>query len=175
MNQDVQLGIGGKQSVCHPCLRTSTVRTTTYMLPPRNKHHFQILNNLYVFKYVMNPGFSPKAIQTQPAYYSFRWMFVAAFDHVLELLPPSSQGQCESLALFLLLAATMLLPYLLLLEPLAVGMVGIKWEMCGRNQTFVVASNPLIQQIVGFKTQEARNAEVLGTWNSLEFNNRFLQ
>ena len=66
-------------------------------------------------------------------------------------------GQRESFGLFLLLGATMLVPYLVYLEPLSAGMISIKWEMCGGNQTFVVANNPESQQIVGYRTQEARN------------------
>jgi len=68
-----------------------------------------------------------------------------------------SRSQCESFGLFLLLGATMLVPYLVYLEPLSAGMISIKWEMCGGNQTFVVANNPESQQIVGYRTQEARN------------------
>ena len=70
---------------------------------------------------------------------------------------PTPRGQCESFGLFLLLGATMLVPYLLYLEPLTAGMISIKWEMCGGNQTFVVANNPEVQQIIGYRTQEARN------------------
>ena len=70
---------------------------------------------------------------------------------------PTPSGQCESFGLCLLLGATILVPYLLYLEPLTAGMVSIKWEMCGGNQTFVVANNPEVQQIIGYKTQEARN------------------
>ena len=51
----------------------------------------------------------------------------------------------------------MLVPYLVYLEPLTAGMISIKWEMCGGNQTFVVANNPEVQQIIGYRTQEARN------------------
>eukprot|EP00435_Cladocopium_sp_Y103_P073536 s29_g44.t1 len=68
-----------------------------------------------------------------------------------------SRSQRESFGLFLLLGATMLVPYLVYLEPLTAGMVSIKWEMCGGNKTFVVASNPESQQIIGYRTQEARN------------------
>eukprot|EP00435_Cladocopium_sp_Y103_P072928 s29_g41.t2 len=68
-----------------------------------------------------------------------------------------SRSQCESFGLFLLLGATVLVPYLVYLEPLTAGMVSIKWEMCGGNQTFVVANNPEVQQIIGYRTQEARS------------------
>lgn len=71
------------------------------------------------------------------------------------------RSQIESFLLFLLLGATMLVPYLVFLEPLGSGMVTIKWEMCGRNQTFVVAHNPDVQEIVGFVTRSGRSDEDL--------------
>ena len=73
------------------------------------------------------------------------------------------QGQTESLALFFLLAATMLVPYLVFLEPLGAGMVEIKKEMCAGNQTFVVADNPEVQEIIGYRTQ-AFNGQDAAMW-----------
>lgn len=64
-----------------------------------------------------------------------------------------TKGQMESLLLFMLLAATMLIPYFVYLEPLGAGMVTIKHEMCGGNQTFVVALNPEVQEVVGLTTK----------------------
>ncbi|CAE7289940.1 VPS11 [Symbiodinium natans] len=67
------------------------------------------------------------------------------------------RSQFESFALFLLLLVTMLVPYLIYLEPLGSGMVSIKWEMCGKNQTFVVANNPANQQVIGYRTKATRD------------------
>eukprot|EP00434_Breviolum_minutum_P004569 symbB.v1.2.004031.t2/scaffold227.1/size261201/17 len=64
-----------------------------------------------------------------------------------------ARSQIESLLLFMLLAATMLIPYFVYLEPLGAGMVTIKHEMCGGNQTFVVAFNPEVQEVVGLTTK----------------------
>jgi len=70
------------------------------------------------------------------------------------------RSQTESLALFFLLAATMLVPYLVFLEPLGAGMVEIKKEMCAGNQTFVVADNPEVQEIIGYRTQAFNGQEL---------------
>ena len=57
----------------------------------------------------------------------------------------------------------MLVPYLVFLEPLGAGMVEIKKEMCGGNQTFVVADNPEVQEITGYRTQ-AFNGQDPAIW-----------
>ena len=57
----------------------------------------------------------------------------------------------------------MLVPYLVFLEPLGAGMVEIKKEMCAGNQTFVVADNPEVQEIIGYRTQ-AFNGQDAAMW-----------
>ncbi|CAK9019588.1 unnamed protein product [Durusdinium trenchii] len=88
-----------------------------------------------------------------------------SIQHQLQRLRPvkmkytSGRSQRESVVLFFLLLATVLIPYFVLLQPLGDGMLEIKKEMCGGNLTFVVGYNPDVQEVVGYVTQAARSTE----------------
>lgn len=62
------------------------------------------------------------------------------------------RSQLEAVVLFLLLVATLLLPYIVLLQPLGETMKAVKWELCGGNQTFILAQNVETQVIAGLRT-----------------------
>ena len=61
-------------------------------------------------------------------------------------------GTQEAVFLFALLFATLLVPYLVLLQPLGATMAAVKWELCGGNQTFVLAQNAQTQVVTGLAT-----------------------
>jgi len=54
--------------------------------------------------------------------------------------------------LFALLFTTLLVPYLVLLQPLGATMTDVKWQLCGGNQTFVLAQNAQTQVVTGLAT-----------------------
>ncbi|CAK9067330.1 Vacuolar protein sorting-associated protein 11-like [Durusdinium trenchii] len=78
------------------------------------------------------------------------------------------RSQAESLFLFCLLLATFLVPYFSLIQPLVESMVAVKYELCGGNQSFVVARNAETQLVLGLVTQEVQSAEVAGELSVVE-------
>lgn len=70
------------------------------------------------------------------------------------------RSQAESLFLFCLLLATFLVPYFSLIQPLVESMVAVKYELCGGNQSFVVARNA--ERPMGVDCTWAR---CLGLWH----------
>ena len=63
------------------------------------------------------------------------------------------RSQLESFGLLILLIGTLLIPYFLLLQPLAESMITAKTELCGGNQSFVVGHNSETQQTLGLVTK----------------------
>ncbi|CAJ1403798.1 unnamed protein product [Effrenium voratum] len=64
------------------------------------------------------------------------------------------RSQIESFGLLILLISTLLIPYFLLLQPLAESMITVKKELCSfGNQTFVVGHNSETQQNLGLVTK----------------------
>ena len=51
------------------------------------------------------------------------------------------RSQAEAVFLFAVLLGTLLIPYLVLLQPLGQTMAAVKYELCGGIQTFVLAQN----------------------------------
>ncbi|CAJ1387821.1 unnamed protein product [Effrenium voratum] len=68
------------------------------------------------------------------------------------------RSQLESFGLLILLIGTLLLPYFLLLQPLAESMIAVKTELCGGNQTFVVGLNSETQQAIALVTKTGFDA-----------------
>ncbi|CAK9005799.1 Vacuolar protein sorting-associated protein 11-like [Durusdinium trenchii] len=93
-------------------------------------------------------GFSPMSVQV-----AIRTL------EPLKVRCTSRRSQSESVALLMLLAGTLLLPYFGLLQPLGETMLMVKKELCGGNQTFVVGQNSDTQMILGYVTAGERNQE----------------
>ena len=66
--------------------------------------------------------------------------------------------------LFVVLGFTFFVPFFGLLEPLGESMLAVKTELCGGNQTFVVARNSDTQMVLGYATASVRD----GTLSVLE-------
>ena len=68
------------------------------------------------------------------------------------------RSQRESFGLLILLIGTLLIPYFLLLQPLAESMISVKTELCGGNQNFVVGLNSETQQAIALATKSRVDA-----------------
>ena len=55
------------------------------------------------------------------------------------------RSQVEAVFLFLVLLGTLLVPYLIMLQPLGETMASVKRELCGGIQNFVLAQNAQTQ------------------------------
>ena len=56
----------------------------------------------------------------------------------------------------MVLVCTFFVPFFGLLEPLGESMLAVKTELCGGNQTFVVARNSDTQMMLGYATESVR-------------------
>eukprot|EP00439_Symbiodinium_sp_Y106_P069649 s538_g12.t1 len=70
------------------------------------------------------------------------------------------RSQAEAVGLLALLLTTLLIPYVVLLQPLGQTMSDVKWEMCAGNQNFVVVQNAETQVITGMDTKNYSAADI---------------
>eukprot|EP00913_Durusdinium_trenchii_P034243 g32047.t1 len=67
------------------------------------------------------------------------------------------RSDAESVVHCIMLLAAILLPWLILLEPISQDMLAVKKEMCSGTQNFVVSFNADVQMVLGYETYHARS------------------